>query len=116
MDPTAGENVAKNLGNGLQLLTVCHDSGLVGMHFQNIGSQAATLNWFYGDAEAARVSGANLSGGGGEATFSFLKPGPSRIEGQFIYSLPSVVMTINLHAFDGTTFCEVRGTAETANG
>jgi hypothetical protein len=25
-------------------------------------------------------------------------------------------MTINLHAFDGGTFCEVRGTVETASG
>jgi hypothetical protein len=115
MTPPAGEDIAQSLGNGLQLLTVCHDGGQVGMHFQNIGSTAATLNWFYGDAEAARASGANVAGGS-EASFSFLNPGPKRIEGQFIYSLPSVVMTINLHAFDGTSFCEVRGTVETANG
>jgi hypothetical protein len=115
MTPLAGEAIAQSLGNGLQLLTVCHDGGPVGMHFQNIGSTAATLNWFYGDAEAARANGANVAGGS-EASFSFLNPGPKRIEGQFIYSLPSVVMTINLHAFDGTSFCEVRGTVETANG
>lgn len=113
--PAAGEDIAQNLGNQLQFLTVCHDGGNVSVHFQNLSSNPATLNWFYGDAEAARANGVNISGGG-EESFSFLNPGPKRIEGQFIYSTPSSVMTINLHAFDGTTFCEVRGTVETANG
>jgi len=111
----AGEDIAQNLGDELQLLTVCHDGGQVSMHFQNLGSTAATLNWFYGDAEAARASGANVAGGG-EQSFSFLSSGPKRIEGQFIYSLPAAVLTVNLHAFDGGTFCEVRGTVETASG
>jgi hypothetical protein len=115
MTPAAGQNVAENLGNELQLLTVCHDGSLVAMHFQNLGSTAATLNWFYGDAEAARANGANIAGGN-EESFSFVDTGPKRIEGQFIYSLPAAVMTINLHAFDGGTFCEVRGTVETASG
>jgi hypothetical protein len=115
MTPAAGEDIAQNLGNQLQFLVACHDGGNVSVHFQNLSSNPATLNWFYGDAEAARASGVNISGGG-EESFSFLSPGPKRIEGQFIYSTPSSVMTINLHAFDGTTFCEVRGTVETANG
>lgn len=115
MTPAAGEVVAENLGDELQLLTVCHDAGQVSMNFQNLGSTAATLNWFYGDAEAAHASGANI-GGSGEQSFSFLNTGPKRIEGQFIYTLPGAVMTINLHAFDGGTFCEVRGTVEAANG
>jgi hypothetical protein len=115
MTPAAGEDIAQNLGNQLQLLTVCHDGGNVSMRFQNLSSNPATLNWFYGDAEAARASGVSISGGG-EESFSFLSSGPKRIEGQFIYSTPSNVMTVNLHAFDGTTFCEVRGTVETANG
>ncbi len=115
MTPAAGEDIAQNLGNQLQLLTVCHDGGNVSMHFQNLSSNPATLNWFYGDAEAARANGVNISGGG-EESFSFLSSGPKRIEGQFIYSTPSNVVTVNLHAFDGTTFCEVRGTVETANG
>jgi hypothetical protein len=115
MTPVAGEVIAQNLGAELQLLTVCHDAGQVSMHFQNLGSTAATLNWFYGDAEAARASGANIPGGN-EQAFSFLSSGPKRIEGQFIYSLPAAVLTVNLHAFDGGTFCEVRGTVETASG
>ena len=113
MTPAAGEDIAENLGAELQLLTVCHDGSQVSMHFQNLGSVAATLNWFYGDAEAAHASGANL-GAGGEQSFSFANTGPDRIEGQFIYSLPAAILTVNLHAFDGGTFCEVRGTVETA--
>ena len=113
MTPSAGEDIAEDLGNELQLLTVCHDGIQVAMHFQNLGSTAATLNWFYGDAEAAHASGVNMNGGT-EQAFSFVNTGPKRIEGQFIYSLPGAIMTINLHAFDGGTFCEVRGTVETA--
>jgi hypothetical protein len=112
MTPAAVEDIAQNLGNQLQFQTVCHDGGSVSVHFQNLSSNPATLNWFYGDNAAAHASGSNIAGGD-EQEFSFLG---NRIEGQFIYSTPSSVMTINLHAFDGTTFCEVRGTVETANG
>ena len=34
-----------------------------------------------------------------------------QIEGQFIFANEEGNTTVNLHAFDGTTFCEVRGTA-----
>ena len=85
------------------------------MDFQNLGSTAGTLNWFYGDSEGAHASGASMPAGG-ESTFSFLSPGPTRIEGQFIYALPGAVMTMNLHAFDAGASCEVRGTVEAANG
>lgn len=115
MTPASGENQALNLGDELQLLTVCHDGGQVQMAFQNVGSTAGTLNWFYGNSEGAHANGASLPGGG-ESTFSFLSPGPTRIEGQFIYALPGAVMTVNLHAFDAGGFCEVRGTIEAANG
>lgn len=115
MSPAAGENVARNLGNGLQLLTICHDAGQVKMAFQNLGASSANLNWFYGDLEAARASGVTVPASS-EQQFSFLAPTLKRIEGQFIWSVGNAVMTVNLHAFDGTTFCEVRGTAETANG
>jgi hypothetical protein len=110
--PAAGEDIAQNLGNQLQLLTVCHDGGNVSVHFQNLSSNPATLNWFYGDTGGAHASGSSVAGGA-EQEFSFLA---NRIEGQFIYSTPTSVMTINLHAYDGTTFCEARGTVDTANG
>jgi hypothetical protein len=34
-----------------------------------------------------------------------------QIEGQFIFANNEGKTTVNLHAFDGNTFCEVRGTA-----
>ncbi len=37
MTPAAGEQIAENLGDELQLLTVCHDGGQVSINFQNIG-------------------------------------------------------------------------------
>ncbi len=114
MTPGTLEAPVQELGSGLQLVAVCHDGGVF-MGFQNIGATTATLNWFYGDAEAARANGANVSPSS-EQEFSFVAPTLKRIEGQFIWSVGSTVITVNLHAFDGTTFCEVRGTAETANG
>lgn len=114
MSPAALEAPVEELGSGLQLVAVCHDGGVF-MGFQNIGATTATLNWFYGDAEAARANGANVSPSS-EQEFSFIAPTLKRIEGQFIWSVGNTVITVNLHAFDGTTFCEVRGTAETANG
>ena len=35
----------------------------------------------------------------------------ARIEGQFIYANPTGNTTVNLHAYDGGSFCEIRGTA-----
>jgi hypothetical protein len=34
-----------------------------------------------------------------------------RIEGQFIFANSAGNTTVALHAFDGGTFCEIRGTA-----
>jgi hypothetical protein len=45
------------------------------------------------------------SGGGWRFSIS-----GDRIEGQFIFANGAGVTTVKLHAFDGTTFCEVRGT------
>ncbi len=114
MSPAALEAPNQVLSHGLRLVTICHDGG-VAMAFQNVGGTAATLNWFYGDAEAARANGATVNSGS-EQQFSFVAPTLKRIEGQFIWSEGSTVITVNLHAFDGGTSCEVRGTAETANG
>jgi hypothetical protein len=46
--PQAGNNIFKNLGHGLQVATICHDGGSVRIAFQNLGSDDATLNWWYG--------------------------------------------------------------------
>ena len=111
MSPATLEAPFRELGNGLQLVAVCHDGGVF-MAFQNIGSGSVTLNWFYSNGTAVSANGVNLNSGI-EQDFTFAG---ARIEGQFIWSVGNAVMTVNLHAFDGTTFCEVRGTAETANG
>jgi hypothetical protein len=108
--PAAGENSPTSLPGGLQLLTVCHDGGQVLVAFQNLSGSAGTLNWFYSNGTATAAAGVVLPAGN-EQQFSFAA---ARIEGQFIWSVGSQVVTVNLHAFDGTSFCEVRGTAETA--
>ncbi|MGN6815745.1 MAG: hypothetical protein ACTHK3_06625 [Solirubrobacterales bacterium] len=108
--PSAGEDFATTLPAGLQLLTICHDGIQVKMAFQNLSGSGATLNWFYGDGSSTSASGVSV-GAGGEQQFSF---SGARLEGQFIWSVGTQVVTVNLHAFDGTSFCEVRGTAESA--
>lgn len=108
--PAAGQNVPTSLPGGLQLLTICHDGAVVKMAFQNLSGSAGSLNWFYSNGSATSASGVSI-GAGGEEQFSFAA---ARIEGQFIWSVGSQVVTVNLHAFDGSGFCEVRGTAATA--
>jgi hypothetical protein len=125
--PQAGNNIFKNLGHGLQVATICHDGGSVLIAFQNLGSDDASLNWWYGmhpykaqptgtapglvNASGVGVSayGVVVRGGGlSEVDFWFIDV---QIEGQFIFANNEGNTTVSLHAFDGTTFCEVRGTA-----
>jgi hypothetical protein len=125
--PQAGNNIFKHLGHGLQVATICHDGGSVMIAFQNLGSDDATLNWWYGmypyRAQPTGTSpglvnasgvGVNAYGvvvrGGGLYEMDFWFIGV-QIEGQFIFANNEGNTTVNLHAFDGTTFCEVRGTA-----
>ena len=123
--PQAGNNVFKNLGHGLQVATICHDGGSVRIAFQNLGSDDATLNWWYGmHPYKAQPTGSNpgllnASGVGVNAYGLVVRAGYEQdfwfigvqIEGQFIFANNEGNTTVNLHAFDGTTFCEVRGTA-----
>lgn len=112
MTPGAEEDIAEDLGGGLQLLTACHDGATVKVFFQNLLTTAVTLNWFYSDGTSSFADGVLLGAyPSGERAFSFAG---ARIEGQFIWSLGNVVKTINLHAYDGGGYCEVRGTVETA--
>jgi hypothetical protein len=109
---TTGDVVSQSFGSGLQLTTVCHDGGNTLVAIQNIGSSAATLNWIYsngGATSTVNAAGQNLPSSS-EKDVPFAG---GRIEGQFIYATGNTVITVNLHAFDGTSFCEVRGTAET---
>jgi len=109
--PNAGNNVFTDLGHGLHVATVCHDGGQVEMVFQNVGSGAATLNFLYSDGTSLIASGLVLPAGTGEYDAAFLG---KRIEGQFIFASSAGNTTVNLHAFDGGTFCETQGTAEFA--
>src|SRR5262249_756586 len=102
--------VTQDLRHGLLLTTYCNLPGPVSLIvFGNDSPSPASLNWFYSDGSTVSASGVTVAGGG-QKSFSFEG---ARIEGQFIYQVGGVVITVNLHAFDGTTFCEVTGTAET---
>jgi len=119
--PTAGNNVFINVGHGLQIATVCHDGGAVLIAFQNIGSEAATLNFLFSDGTTVTGQGtppavtAKVTADG-----LVLAPGREfdamfnnkRIEGQFIFANSAGNTTVSLHAFDGGTRCETRGTAQ----
>jgi hypothetical protein len=109
--PSAGNNVFRDLGHGLQVATICHDGATTKIAFQNIGSSGATLNWLESDGTSVNASGVALAANTGEQDFSFAG---KRLEGQFIFANGQGVTTVNLHAFDGTSFCETQGTAEFA--
>jgi hypothetical protein len=98
--------------SSLELDISCHDPGTF-VEFANNGSGAATLNWMF--SQGGTTSSVNASGAvvdpNKNLPFYFAK---GRVEGQFIYSDASSVTTVNLHAYDGGTFCEIRGTAEVA--
>jgi hypothetical protein len=118
--PTAGNNVFTNLGHGLQIATVCHDGGHVLIEFQNVGSDNATLNFLFSDGTTVGTPPAVTT----KVTASglILQPSPQpgfpvpflgkRIEGQFIFANTAGNTTVSLHAFDGGSFCETRGTAQ----
>lgn len=106
--PAAGANVFTDLGHGVRVATICHDGGAVIVAIQNVGSDGATLNWLYSDGTTVRATGVALASNT-HSEFPFLG---TRIEGQFIFANGAGNTTISLHAFDGTTFCEVRGTAQ----
>jgi hypothetical protein len=100
-----------SLPGGLQLANVCHD-GATEFAFQNLGSGGATLNWIYSNGTTVSATGVNVNA---SSEFDFDFAG-KRIEGQFIWASAGTVVTLNLHAFDGGTFCEFKGTAESQSG
>ncbi len=111
LTPSAGDPVsAVQLGPGLLFQTVCHDGGQVEVLFDDNGAIPASLNWLSSDGTTVSASGTTISAGSAKA-FAF---NGGRIEGQFIYSIGVNVTTVNLHALDATTSCEVRGTATLA--
>jgi hypothetical protein len=77
--------------------------------FQNIGSDAATLNWIWANATPTVSASGVVVNSSSEYDISFLA---NRIEGQFVFANSAGDTTVNLHAYDGGTSCEVRGTAD----
>jgi hypothetical protein len=117
LTPAANSVVPMDLGHGLVLVTVCRDGGqpnsLVEMVFHNSGIDRATLNFLFSDGKTVTASGLILNptlgpNVGNEFSVMFNN---KRIEGQFIFSNGAGNTTINLHTFDGGSFCEIRGTA-----
>jgi hypothetical protein len=115
--PAANTVVPIDLGHGLVLTAVCRDGGQpnspVLMDFRNSGIDRATLNFLFSDGTTVTASGLILNptigpqvGNEFQAIFNF-----KRIEGQFIFANSAGNTTVNLHTFDGGSFCEIRGTA-----
>jgi hypothetical protein len=109
--PTTNNTVFTDVGHGLTVITVCRDGGqfnspvLIGFH--NSGSDTATLNFLFSDGTTVTADGQALQALYGEFQVFFNN---KRIEGQFIFANGAGNTTVNLHAFDGGTFCETRGT------
>ncbi len=108
-NPAAGVNAPIELGNGLRLLAVCHDGGVVQLSFQNVGgATAGQIGWISGTGTGtAGVGQESLAAGSGEKAFVYLT---TSIEARIVYSISNVVMNINVDARDLTSSCEVRGT------
>lgn len=111
-NPAAGENASIELGNGLRLLAVCHDGGLVELAFQNVGgATAGQFGWIAGTGTGtAAVGQESLASGSGEKDFVYVG---SSVEARIVYSISNVVKNINVGARDLTSSCEVRGTMST---
>jgi hypothetical protein len=113
-NPAAGVNAPIELGNGLRLLAVCHDGGVVQLSFQNVGgATAGQFGWISGTGTgAASVGQESLAGGSGEKAFVYLA---TTVEARIVYSISNVVMNINVDARDLTSSCEVRGTVSSVS-
>jgi hypothetical protein len=115
--PAANVQVSSDfLPSSLRLLVACHANGnSVGIAFVNNSSSAVTLNWMFSAGGAASTVNASGAAIGAQGFLSFSFPG-ARLEGQWIYAQAGRVTTVNLHAFDAGTACEIRGTVEVASG
>jgi hypothetical protein len=106
MTPSAGESTFRSLADfNLFLDVLCHKSGKTEIAFSNNSGGGATLNWLYSNGTTVSASGNSL-GANDTQEFSFAG---GRLEGQFIFAYGGNVTTFVVHAFDGTSFCEVRG-------
>jgi hypothetical protein len=102
-----------NVGPGLTIGVGCNggETGdLTDVIFYNNSPGGVTLNWLYSDGTTVHASGTAIQSGHYDV-FGFNN---KRLEGQWIFNASNAEITVNLHAFDGGSFCEITGTAETA--
>jgi hypothetical protein len=103
------------VGENLQIYAQCFTPAAGGskrVEFTNRSPGTATLNWFFGDGSTVAANGVFLGpadSGSQSRSFNFSN---GRIEGQFIFSTPGEMITVNLHAFDAGNRCEIHGTAQ----
>jgi hypothetical protein len=110
-NPNATELAPIELGNGLRLLTVCHDGGQVELAIGNVGgATAGQLGWISGTGATLASGQKSLASGLGEEDFPFVG---TTLELRLVYAISNQIMNINVDARDLTTSCEVRGTIST---
>jgi hypothetical protein len=108
---SAGGADERGVGNGVEVDVLCHYPGSGGgtkLRIANEDPAAATINWMFSDGTNVSASGTSIAGGGNSQDFDFAG---KRIEGQFILARGTAVSTLNLHAVDLNSACELTGTA-----
>ncbi|HEY5333695.1 MAG TPA: hypothetical protein VIJ21_09130 [Solirubrobacterales bacterium] len=110
----ATQDVPLELGNGLRVLVVCHDGGLVELAFQNVGgATAGEIGWISGiGTGAATVGQQEMAAGSGEKDFLFVG---TSVQTHIVYSIGTHISSIDVSARDLTSSCEVRGTEQNAS-
>jgi hypothetical protein len=107
------------VSDNLTIYTACFTPAFGGtkyVEFTNRSRGNATLNWFFGNGSTVAANGVSLGPpDSGTESRAFNFPG-GRIEGQFVFSTPNEMITVNLHAFDAGDRCEVHGTAQIKRG
>ena len=107
------------ISDNLSIYTQCYTPAAGGskyVAFFNRSPGTATLNWLFGNGSTVAADGVFLGppdSGTESRAFGFTG---GRIEGQFIFSKPGEMITVNLHTFDAGDRCEVHGTALTKVG
>jgi hypothetical protein len=104
-----GEQKNLSLGEGAFFNANCHVGNFKDVHVFNSSAQQVRVNFFTARPDSPLVvSGQILN------RFDALhQQYNQRLHGQFIVTTPRAVTTIDFHAFDSGTFCEVTGTAAT---
>jgi hypothetical protein len=104
--------------SGIDLGLACHDPGSQ-IDFEDETADNATVNWSYsngGASSTVNASGAVIDANATNAAIFHFES--ARLEGQFIFAVPSStpglesIMTVNMHGYDGGSYCEYSGTAE----